>query len=98
MADIYVHATSYEGISIAVREAQILGKAMVVSDCNGNRELVRDGIDGFVCSFTPEAIAEGVFKLIENKDLRTTFGQEASKRYMKHMEEIKKYVLILQEG
>ncbi len=98
MADIYVHATSYEGISIAVREAQILGKAMVVSDCNGNRELVRDGIDGFVCSFTPEAIAEGVFKLIENKELRATFGQEASKRYVQHMDEIEKYVLILQEG
>ena len=36
--------------------------------------------------------------VIENKELRATFGQEASKRYMQHMDEIKKYVLILQEG
>ena len=42
-ADIYVHASRFEGKSIAIQEAQILGKPMVVSDCSGNREQVCHG-------------------------------------------------------
>lgn len=89
-ADIYVHATSYEGISIAVREAQILGKPIVVSDCKGNRELVRNGVDGLVCSFTAQGIADGIMQLIQNKELRVNLGKEASERYVDYSEEITK--------
>ena len=42
-------------------------------------------------------IVDGIL-IFENKELRATFGQEASKRYVQHMDEIEKYVLILQEG
>lgn len=41
-ADIYVHATRFEGKSIAIQEAQILGKPVIASDCNGNREQIAD--------------------------------------------------------
>ena len=46
--DLYVHATRFEGKSIAVQEAKILGCPILVSDCNGNREQVKDGVDGYV--------------------------------------------------
>ena len=47
--DLYVHATRFEGKSIAIQEAQTLGCAILVSDCSGNREQVDAGIDGQMC-------------------------------------------------
>ena len=44
--DLYVHATGYEGKSIAIQEAQVLGKPVLATDCNGNREQIQHGIDG----------------------------------------------------
>lgn len=41
--DLYVHATRFEGKSIAIQEAQVLGCTILVSDCSGNREQVENG-------------------------------------------------------
>lgn len=79
-ADIYVHATRFEGKSIAIQEAQILGKAILVSDCNGNREQVTSGVDGLFCQLTPESICEGIQRLIDDEGLRLMLGRKASER------------------
>ena len=72
-ADIYVHATRFEGKSIAIQEAQVLGCAIIASDCSGNREQINDGVDGILCGFTPAGIADGIEKLITNPALATKF-------------------------
>ena len=69
-ADIYVHASRFEGKSIAIQEAQILGKPMVVSDCSGNREQVCHGKDGLMCGLTPDSLAENIMLLLEDEALR----------------------------
>lgn len=79
-ADIYVHATRFEGKSIAIQEAQILGKAILVSDCSGNREQVTKGVDGLFCELTPESICDGIQILIHDPDLRNRFGRKAAER------------------
>lgn len=79
-ADIYVHATRFEGKSIAVQEAQTLGCAIVVSDCNGNRELLTDGEDGIICALTPEAVAGSIAALMEDEGKRKRLGHMAGKR------------------
>lgn len=43
--DLYVHATRFEGKSIAIQEAQTLGCTILVSDSSGNREQVIQGED-----------------------------------------------------
>ena len=55
-SDIYVHASRFEGKSIAIQEAQTLGCAIIASDCNGNREQIIDGEDGLLCELTPEKL------------------------------------------
>ncbi len=79
-ADIYVHATRFEGKSIAIQEAQILGKALLVSDCSGNRDQVRQGEDGLFCEVTPESICEGIQILIHDPELRERLGRKAAER------------------
>lgn len=89
--DIYVHATRFEGKSIAVQEAQILGCAIIVSDSHGNREQVEDGIDGMVCQLTPQSISKKILYLIEHTESRKIFGERASKKLSGEQENIQKY-------
>ena len=76
--DIYVHATGYEGKSIAVQEAQTLGCAIVVSE--SSREQVRDGVDGTVCALEPEAVCRAVRELIREPQKRAAYGHAAEAR------------------
>lgn len=94
-ADIYVHATRFEGKSIAIQEAQILGCPIIVSDCNGNREQVIHGVDGLLCDMTPEAIAEGVMELLEDEKKRKEFGRMAARRHLSENAQIEKLLSLL---
>lgn len=68
--DLYVQAGRYEGKSIAIQEAQVLGCAVIASDRSGNREQIVDGEDGMLCELSPEAVAENVEKLYRDEEKR----------------------------
>lgn len=80
--DLYVHATRFEGKSIAVQEAQIMGRPVLVSDCAGNREQVTDGADGFMCALDPQSLCEKIKFLIADGELRARCGAAAAKKML----------------
>ena len=86
--DIYVHATRFEGKSIAIQEAQILGCPVIASDCNGNREQIENGIDGILCSLTPEAIADSIKELIADPKKREKYAKRAQNRNTQNKDEL----------
>lgn len=88
--DLYVHATRFEGKSIAIQEAQTLGCATLVSDCSGNREQVTHGVDGLLCDLTPEAICAGIEELLSSEEKRKTYGQAAAAKSLANPEELGK--------
>ncbi|MCM1044472.1 MAG: glycosyltransferase [Candidatus Gastranaerophilales bacterium] len=94
-ADLYVHASRFEGKSIAIQEAQILGKAILVSDCSGNREQVTDGVDGRMCELTPEGICEGIVELLHDSGKREMFGRAAAVRNAGGEEELGKLLSLI---
>lgn len=87
-ADIYVHATRFEGKSIAIQEAQILGCPIIASDCSGNREQICHQKDGLLCPFTPEGIADSIETLITNPETALEYGKNASQKQINHTEEL----------
>ena len=76
-ADIYVHCSRFEGKSIAVQEAQVLGKPLIVSDCSGNREQVIPDEDGVICEFDPRSIAKSIYELIHDENKRDKISKNA---------------------
>ena len=76
-ADVYVHATRFEGWSIAVQEAQTLGCAIVVSDTSGNRRQVIHDQDGLLCNLCREDIARTIGDLLDDEDRRKRLGEAA---------------------
>ena len=89
-SDIYVHASRFEGKSIAIQEAQTLGCAIIASDCNGNREQIIDGEDGLLCELTPEKVAEAIIRLIGDKELRHRLGSRSKEKKTEYREDIQK--------
>ena len=76
-ADIYVHASAYEGKSIAVAEALLLGKPVIASDIPGNREYIVSGVNGMLVPLEPQAIASAAVRLAADSALREKFSKTA---------------------
>lgn len=89
-ADIYVHATRFEGKSIAIQEAQTLGCAIIASDCSGNREQIVPEEDGMLCVMTPEGIAGCVRDLLADREKRVRFGRAAAAKELADARETEK--------
>lgn len=93
--DVYVHATRFEGKSIAIREARALGKPLVASDCPGNRDAIVDGEDGVLCAFDPEAIADAIQNVLENADLRDRYAMASRARSQAEESDMHKFYALL---
>lgn len=65
--DIYVQPSRYEGHSVTVREAQILGKPVIISNYPTAKSQVKDGLDGVVCEMDNNSIAEAIISLTIDK-------------------------------
>ena len=93
--DIYVHATKFEGKSMAIREAQILGKPIIVSDCNSNIELVKDNEDALVSGLNPSDISEKITSLLHDESLCEKLGLNAANRFAESDESIKELLSLI---
>ena len=96
-ADIYVHATRFEGRSIAIREAMLLGKAVIASDTGDNRDLIDDGVDGFLCKLDAKALAEKIMNVIDNKEILDTLGKAASAKEMSAPDDTDKLMSLISQ-
>ncbi len=86
--DLYVHATAYEGKSIAIQEAQTLACPIIVSDIISNRQQVRHEEDGLVAELTPKAIADAIMELISDPEKARRLGDNAAKRKVAYEEDL----------
>ena len=93
--DFYVHATGFEGKSIAIQEAQTLGKPILATDCSGNREQINDGVDGRLCPLTPEAVSEEIFWMIQHPEACSGYGEEAKKKVLYHTKGLDQFLALL---
>ena len=65
--DLYVQPSRYEGNSVSVHEAQILGKPVVITDYTTSASQLEDGIDGIIVPMYNNKCAEGIIQLLNDK-------------------------------
>ena len=78
--DFYVHATGFEGKSIAIQEAQTLGKPILATDCSGNREQITHDVDGRMCPLKPECVSAEIFWMMEHSEKCKEYGEQAKRK------------------
>jgi glycosyltransferase involved in cell wall biosynthesis len=68
--DIYVQPSRYEGKAVTVREAQILGRPVVITAFPTSAGQLRDGIDGVIVPMDIAGAARGIRALIDDPALQ----------------------------
>ena len=77
-SDIFVFASLSEGIPNAVLEAMSCGLPIVTTDCGGIREVIQDGVEGFIVPVrNSQTMAEKIFTLAGDPALRMKMGKAA---------------------
>lgn len=66
--DLYVQPSRYEGKAVTVREAQTLGKPVVITRYATAASQLEDGIDGIIVPMDNEGCAEGIAVLLRNPE------------------------------
>ncbi len=69
-ADLIVQPSRYEGKSIVLDEAKILGKAIVVTEYPSVFDQIKDGETGVITKIDAKGIAEGIEKIINDNELK----------------------------
>ena len=95
--DIYVQPSRYEGKSVAVREAQILGKPVIITNYATAASQLKDGVDGVIVPMDIYACADGIIKVIMNKRLQETLIENTKKTDYTNASEINKLYSIVGE-
>ena len=65
--DIFILPSLWEGLPIALLEAMYLKKICIVSNVIGNRDVIKNGENGFICD-SLEDYKNVISKIIENKE------------------------------
>lgn len=94
-ADIYVQPSRYEGKSIAIDEAKILHKPIVVTNFETAKDQINDGENGTIVDMTEEGISDGIEMLIKNIDFKNNLVENLSKEKLGTEEEINKLYQIV---
>ncbi|TLS35770.1 glycosyltransferase [Pseudalkalibacillus caeni] len=89
-ADIYAQTSRFEGKSIAIDEAKILNKPIVVTNFSTAKDQIEDGKNGLIVNMDPNGIAEGIERLINNVTLKQNLIQNLSSLKLGTEDEIKK--------
>ena len=76
-ADVFAHATDFEGSSKAVAEAMVAAKPVVASDIPALREHIRHDDNGLLAANEPAAFAQQLTRLLGDRDLAGRLGASA---------------------
>jgi glycosyltransferase involved in cell wall biosynthesis len=94
-ADIYIQPSRYEGKSIAIDEAKILRKPIIVTNYESVKDQINNEINGLIVEMNAKGISGAVEKLLQNQDLRQRFISNLSKEQLGTEEEIYKLYAII---
>lgn len=86
--DVYAQPSRYEGKAVTVREAQILGKPVLITDFETASGHIESGINGIICPKGTESVADALINLLGDKELQLTLRQNCLKSDFSNKESI----------
>lgn len=88
--DIYAQPSRFEGKSIAIDEAKIMHKPIVVTNFSTAKDQIRDGVSGLIASMDADGVASAIARLIDKPELAQHLTRELSAEKLGTEEEIHK--------
>ena len=89
-ADIYVQTSRFEGKSIAIDEAKILNKPILITNFSTAKDQISNGEDGLIVDMDVDSIVKGLEVLINDENLKSKLVNNLSKEQLGTENEINK--------
>lgn len=93
--DLYVQPSRYEGKCVSVREAQMLGKPVVITRYATSSSQLEDGVDGVIVPMDNEGCAEGIAALLRDPGRMEKLAKQCFQREYTNRGEVNKLYEIL---
>lgn len=94
--DIYVQPSRYEGKSVTVREAQMLGIPVAVTNYPTASSQINDGVDGVIVPLDNEGCACGLAEFINDKALQAKIEDYLTSHDFSGLSEVNKIYKLLE--
>ncbi len=95
--DIYVQPSRFEGKSVAVREAQMLGKPVIITNYQTARDQLEHNVDGIIVPMETGACAKGISDVLNNTQLQERLCATCKTRDYSNKAEINKIYALMGE-
>ena len=96
-ADLIVQTSRWEGKSIVIDEAKILGKPIVVTNYPSVADQIQDGVTGVVTELSPEGIADGIQMLLKTPYLQNSLCKNCLYASEHEQEALTKFYQLLED-
>lgn len=90
--DILAQPSRYEGKSVVIDEAKILGKPIFATNYPTVNDQLTDGFDAVIGELSAEGIADGLEKMIVNPDLREVLHTRLLEHEYGNSDQVAKYM------
>lgn len=94
--DLYVQPSRYEGKCVTVREAQMLGKPVVITRYATAESQLEDGVDGVIVPMDNEGCAQGIAALLRNPEKMKKLSEICLQRDYSNSKEVKKIYQLME--
>jgi len=90
ISDIVVHPSRFEGKSIALDEAKILCKPIVVTNFSTVGDQFENGKNGTICEMSGKAVANAIIELINDSSLQDSYRMYLESHIIDNSSEVNK--------
>ena len=94
--DLYVQPSRYEGKAVTVREAQLLGKPVVITDYATSGSQLEDGVDGVIVPMDNAGCAAGIAALLRDSARMQQLSENCAKRDYTNSAEVEKIYALME--
>lgn len=95
--DLYVQPSRYEGKCVTVREAQMLGKPVVITRYATSASQLEDGVDGVIVPMDNEGCAAGIAALLRNPEKMRQLSGNCKERNYSNVQEVEKLYKLMED-
>lgn len=88
--DAYIQPSRYEGKSVAVREAQILEKPVIITNYATAKSQLKDGYDGVIVPVDNDGCADGIYNVLTDIKLMKQLSFNCSQNDYTNSNEVNK--------
>ena len=94
--DLYVQPSRYEGKAVTVREAQLLGKPVVITSYATSASQLEDGVDGVIVPMNNAGCAAGIAALLRDSARMQLLSENCAKRDYTNGAEVEKIYALME--